>query len=75
MQRLGGSVVQINEQSSSVAKGESLPDTIRTIESYADVIVIRHSEQGSAQIAAKYARKPIINAGDGVGEHPTQVWH
>jgi len=74
MERLGGSVIQINEvKYSSVAKGESLPDTIRTLESYADVIVLRHPETGSAAIAAEYARKPIINAGDGIGEHPTQA--
>jgi aspartate carbamoyltransferase len=67
-------VIQINEvKYSSVAKGESLPDTIRTLESYADVIVLRHPETGSAAIAAQYARKPIINAGDGIGEHPTQA--
>jgi len=56
-----------------VTKGESLPDTIRTLESYADVIVLRHPEVGASQVAAEYARKPIINAGDGVGEHPTQA--
>ncbi|MGQ9598140.1 MAG: aspartate carbamoyltransferase [Anaerolineae bacterium] len=74
MSRLGGSVIPINEvRYSSVTKGESLPDTIRTLESYADVIVLRHPEVGASQVAAQYARKPIINAGDGVGEHPTQA--
>jgi aspartate carbamoyltransferase catalytic subunit len=74
MERLGGSVIPINEvKYSSVTKGESLPDTIRTLECYADVIVLRHPETGSAAIAAKAARKPVINAGDGVGEHPTQA--
>ena len=74
MERLGGSVISINEvRYSSVAKGESLPDTIQTLECYADVIVIRHPELGSAAIAAEAARKPVINAGDGVGEHPTQA--
>lgn len=74
MERLGGSVIPINEvRYSSVAKGESLPDTIRTLECYADIIVLRHPEVGSAELAARYARKPIINAGDGVGEHPTQA--
>lgn len=74
MERLGGSVIPISEvKYSSVTKGESLPDTVRTLESYADVIVLRHPEVGSAALAAKYARKPIINAGDGVGEHPTQA--
>ncbi len=74
MSRLGGSVIPINEvRYSSVTKGESLPDTIRSLESYADVIVLRHPEVGASQVAAEYARKPIINAGDGVGEHPTQA--
>jgi aspartate carbamoyltransferase len=74
MERLGGSVIPINEvRYSSVSKGESLPDTVRTLDCYADVIVLRHPEIGSAALAAKYARKPIINAGDGVGEHPTQA--
>ncbi len=74
MSRLGGSIIPINEvRYSSVTKGESLPDTIRTLESYADVIVLRHPEVGASTVAAEYARKPIINAGDGVGEHPTQA--
>ena len=74
MSRLGGSVIPINEvRYSSVTKGESLPDTIRTLESYADVIVLRHPEVGASEVAAEYARKPIVNAGDGVGEHPTQA--
>lgn len=74
MERLGGSVIPINEvRYSSVAKGESLPDTIRTLECYADVIVLRHPEVGASAMAAQYSRKPIINAGDGVGEHPTQA--
>ena len=74
MLRLGGQVIPINNvQYSSVTKGESLPDTVRTLESYSDVIVIRHPEVGSAAIAAHYSSKPIINAGDGVGEHPTQA--
>lgn len=74
MQRLGGQVIPINNvQYSSVAKGESLPDTVRTLEAYADVIVLRHPEVGAAAVAARYAKKPIINAGDGIGEHPTQA--
>jgi len=74
MERLGGSVIPINEvKYSSVSKGESLADTVRTLECYADVIVLRHPEVGSAVIAAKAARKPVINAGDGIGEHPTQA--
>jgi aspartate carbamoyltransferase len=74
MERLGGSVIPINEvKYSSVTKGESLTDTVRTLECYADVIVLRHPETGSAAIAARAARKPVTNAGDGVGEHPTQA--
>jgi aspartate carbamoyltransferase len=74
MERLGGSVVPINEvHYSSVAKGESLPDTVRTLECYTDIIVLRHPEVGASALAAKYATKPVINAGDGVGEHPTQA--
>ncbi|HSS97501.1 MAG TPA: aspartate carbamoyltransferase, partial [Terriglobales bacterium] len=74
MERLGGSVIPINEvKYSSVSKGESLPDTVRTLECYADVIVLRHPEMGAAAQAAEAARKPVINAGDGVGEHPTQA--
>jgi len=74
MLRLGGRVISINEvRYSSVIKGESLPDTVRTLECYADVIVLRHPEVGAAALAAKYASKPIINAGDGIGEHPTQA--
>jgi aspartate carbamoyltransferase len=74
MERLGGSVIPINEvRYSSVSKGESLADTVRTLECYADVIVLRHPEVGASAQAARYARKPIINAGDGVGEHPTQA--
>lgn len=74
MLRLGGKVISINEvRYSSVIKGESLPDTIRTLECYADVIVLRHPEVGAAALAARYASKPIINAGDGIGEHPTQA--
>jgi len=74
MERLGGSVIPINEvKYSSVAKGESLPDTVRSLECYADVLVLRHPEVGASALAAEYARKPIINAGDGIGEHPTQA--
>ncbi len=74
MERLGGSVIPINEvQYSSVSKGESLPDTVRTLECYADVMVLRHPEMGASELAARYARKPLITAGDGIGEHPTQA--
>ena len=74
MERLGGSVIPINEvRYSSVAKGETLIDTVRTLECYSDVIVLRHPETGAAATAARYLRKPLINAGDGTGEHPTQA--
>jgi aspartate carbamoyltransferase len=74
IERLGGSVIQINNVTySSVAKGESLEDTVRTLESYSDAIVLRHPEMGSAAAAAAAASKPVINAGDGPGEHPTQA--
>ena len=74
IERLGGSVIQINNVTfSSVSKGESLADTVRTMESYTDAIVLRHPEMGSADLAARATRKPVINAGDGAGEHPTQA--
>lgn len=72
--QLGGSTIEIHDvKSSSVAKGESLSDTIQVMQSYSDAIVIRHPETGSALIAADAATIPVINAGDGKGEHPTQA--
>ena len=73
MIRGGGQVVTINTQRSSVAKGETLADTIRTLGCYSDVVVLRHPAVGSSQEAAKFSPVPIMNAGDGVGEHPTQA--
>lgn len=75
MLRLGGKIISTENASyfSSAIKGESLEDTIRTVDKYADVIVLRHPQEGSAQIAAEYSVVPIINAGDGTGEHPTQA--
>lgn len=73
MNRLGGSVVAITPDTSSITKGESLADTVRTLGCYGDAIVLRHPAAGSAQVAAKFSPVPIINAGDGIGEHPTQV--
>ena len=73
-QRLGGNVIQINNVTfSSVSKGEELRDTIRSMGSYSDAIVLRHPDEGSADIAAEVSEKPIINAGDGIGEHPPQA--
>jgi len=72
--RLGSRVISMaNAASSSVAKGESLADTIRTIDGYVDVIVIRHPMKGAAQLAADNASHPVINGGDGTGQHPTQA--
>jgi aspartate carbamoyltransferase catalytic subunit len=75
MVRLGGKVISVAEAktSSSAAKGETLADTARTVSAYADVIVIRHSAVGSARELADAAPVPVINAGDGTGEHPTQA--
>lgn len=74
MQRLGGTVISISEmQNSAVAKGETLEDFVRVMEGYCDVLVVRHPEKGAVQKASSVMRKPIINAGDGVGEHPTQA--
>jgi aspartate carbamoyltransferase len=74
MHRLGGSVVSMaSAESSSAAKGETVADTARTVSQYADVIVIRHPRIGSAKEAADAAPIPVINAGDGAGQHPTQA--
>ncbi|MBY9017525.1 MAG: aspartate carbamoyltransferase [Candidatus Lokiarchaeota archaeon] len=74
MHRLGGSVIGFHKGDvSSTTKGESLADTIRTVENYSDGIVIRHNLEGAAKLAAKFSRIPIINAGSGSGEHPTQA--
>jgi len=74
MQRLGGSVITVSgAEGSSLAKGETLRDTARVIENFADVMAVRHSLQGSADDMAEVAGIPVINAGDGHGEHPTQA--
>jgi aspartate carbamoyltransferase catalytic subunit len=74
MHRLGGSVLGFSDVMSTSAgvKGETLADTIRTVERYADLIVIRHPLDGSARVAAEFASVPVINAGSGAEEHPTQ---
>lgn len=74
MQRLGGSVISCADmKSSSAAKGESIADTARVVSSYADILVIRHHWDGAVQAMAEYADVPIVNAGDGSHEHPTQT--
>jgi aspartate carbamoyltransferase len=74
MHRLGGSVVGFaSAVESSAAKGESLSDTIRTVDQYADLIVLRHPQVGAAREAADAALAPVINGGDGTGQHPTQA--
>jgi len=74
MYRLGGNVIGFHSSDvSSIKKGESIADTIRTVENYSDCIIIRHSLEGAATLAAKFAKIPIINAGSGSGEHPTQA--
>ncbi|WP_342219949.1 aspartate carbamoyltransferase [Rickettsiella endosymbiont of Miltochrista miniata] len=72
--RLGGQVIGFSgSENTSIKKGEDLQDTIKTISCYADLIVIRHPLEGSARLAAKISDKPIINAGDGANQHPTQA--
>jgi aspartate carbamoyltransferase catalytic subunit len=75
MLRLGGTVITAAEaDTTSRAKGESLADTVRVVGgSYADILVVRHPEDGAARVAARYARVPVINGGDGAHEHPTQT--
>lgn len=74
MQRLGGGIIPINGmQNTSIEKGESFEHTIRVFSTYADIIVIRHLQKGLPQQASQIAQVPVINAGDGVGEHPTQA--
>src|SRR5262245_50839292 len=75
MLRLGGGVITAaDEKNTSRSKGESLADTVRVVGgSYADILVVRHPEDGAARVAARYARVPVINGGDGSHEHPTQT--
>lgn len=75
MQRLGGGIISTENAGtfSSAIKGESLEDSIKVIAGYADAVVLRHPEKGSAQRAADASTVPLINAGDGAGEHPTQA--
>jgi len=74
MMRLGGRCIGFSDiGATSVVKGENLHDTIKVVESYCDAIVIRHPKEGAARYAAEVSEKPVINAGDGSGEHPTQT--
>jgi aspartate carbamoyltransferase catalytic subunit len=74
MLRLGGQIVtSADPATSSVAKGESLADTVRVVSNYSDIIVLRHPRDGAARLAAEYSTVPIINGGDGAHEHPTQT--
>jgi len=74
IKRLGGDTVDMGSvDSSSVSKGESLADTVRVIEGYADALVLRHPRQGSAKMASEFVDVPLVNAGDGAGHHPTQT--
>lgn len=72
-QRMGMKVIDFSPEISSLAKGENFSDTIRMLDIYADIIVIRHRRDGSAKLAAKLAEHPVINGGDGANEHPTQA--
>ena len=73
MKRLGGAVLNLSSIGSSVAKGETLYDTMQMVDGYADIAVIRHPNQGAAQYSADAVEIPILNGGDGAGNHPTQT--
>jgi carbamoyl-phosphate synthase / aspartate carbamoyltransferase len=74
MQRLGGRVVPVATALSSVQKGETLQDTLRTLSCYADAVVLRHPDEGSVDVARKFSPVPVINGGNGSREHPTQAF-
>ena len=73
MERLGGRVIISDVTSSSHSKGESIEDSIAVLGSYSDVVVLRHPTPGAVGTAAAHCKRPVINGGDGVGEHPTQA--
>ena len=74
MNRLGGGVIGFaGTEATSVVKGETLADTIRMVSSYADAVVLRHPQEGAAKFATEFSDVPILNAGDGAGQHPTQT--
>ncbi|MEN9561218.1 MAG: hypothetical protein RIQ56_491 [Candidatus Parcubacteria bacterium] len=76
MLRLGGNVISMENasESSSATKGETIEDTVRIVDNYADIIILRHPEAGASERAAKVSEVPVINAGDGTGQHPTQAF-
>ena len=73
MKRLGGDVINFQKDASSLKKGESYEDTIKTLSNYGDIMVLRHPEIGKVSLASELIHIPVINAGDGAGEHPTQA--
>ena len=74
MHRLGGRVLGFSSiEGTSITKGETLADTIRMVESYTDAMVLRHPQEGAARLAAEFTERPVINGGDGAGQHPTQT--
>ena len=74
MMRLGGKILGFSEpNSTSSAKGETLADTIRMVSIYSDIIAMRHPKEGAAKVASMYSSVPVINAGDGGHQHPTQT--
>ncbi|MCL5790850.1 MAG: aspartate carbamoyltransferase, partial [Candidatus Thermoplasmatota archaeon] len=74
MHRLGGNVISVSEaKSSSASKGETIADTIRMASSYSDIVVMRHPMEGAARLASEFSSVPVINGGDGSGQHPTQT--
>ncbi|EJG06680.1 Aspartate carbamoyltransferase [Methanofollis liminatans DSM 4140] len=74
MARLGGTSIDMGGvEASSVVKGETLADTIRVVSGYADAIVLRHPKEGAARLAAEFSSVPVLNAGDGAGQHPSQT--
>ena len=74
MKRLGGDTVDMGSvESTSVSKGESLADTVRVVAGYADALVLRHPSEGSATLASEFVDVPVLNGGDGAGQHPTQT--
>ncbi|HJJ61111.1 MAG TPA: aspartate carbamoyltransferase, partial [Methanocorpusculum sp.] len=74
MMRLGGKILNLGSvEATSIAKGETLSDTIRVVSGYADAIVLRHPKEGAARLASEVASVPVINGGDGAGQHPSQT--